>query len=76
MFDYIGCSDDELVQHILTVAAQTVSSTKRYHKQKGNKDVVDKIERCRLKVKQLRLIDEFNKIEKVLEEDEGGTTLT
>lgn len=56
-FDYTNSTEDETLAHITVASTASVSMIKAYHKNKGNTDIVDKINTCReiLKRKKMAL---------------------
>lgn len=68
MFNYSTSSDVELLQHITSSSSASVSVAKRYHKSKGNFDVVERIDRARKLLKMRRLKERAEKIEKEMME--------
>ena len=62
MFNYSTSSDVELLQHIASSSSASVSVAKRYHKSKGNFDVVERIDKARMVLKQQRMVLQLEKL--------------
>lgn len=51
MFDYHNCSLEQMIEHIKNCPTGQISRMRQYHKKRGNKEVVKKIDMARECVK-------------------------
>lgn len=63
MFDYVSASLEDVADHVWKERPQNVTSVRKYHLQQGNLEVVDKIDKARIMVRQLKLIEEFHQLD-------------
>lgn len=62
MFDYKGCTVEELADHIETVKAQIITTTMIYYCKRGVQEMVDKIVEARKIVKKRKLIRQLEQM--------------
>lgn len=62
MFDWMSATVEECALHINEVSKQSTSSVYCHHKEAGNKEVVDKIDKARILAIQLRKLKEAKQI--------------
>jgi len=53
--DYKTCSDEDMVEHVMSKSHVLISKMRKYHLDRGNTDVVEKIDKARLQARVLRL---------------------
>lgn len=62
-FNYKTSTDQELINHIRNSPSSTVSVAKAYHQSKGNIDIVQRINQCRMFLKQERMQAQLSKLQ-------------
>lgn len=59
-FNYISATQDEVNTHVESASRAAISAAKKYHTERDNLEVVDKINRARLALKMKRLQKTLN----------------
>lgn len=62
MFDYKGCTVEELADHVEAVKAQIITTTMIYYRNRGVQEMVDKIVEARKIVKKRKLIRQLEQM--------------
>ena len=66
--NYVESSLEEMIDYLATAKSETVTKMRQFHKNKGNNDVVEKIDNARKYVKLLKLRQQIKLLEEKLDE--------